>query len=139
MSMRSWSEQGYGYSLFPLNDDNLQKVVDFIIENDEKKYSLEDIKEMRECEDEFDLEYIIGDPVCYKVTNIMNRLEGTMVFCGYLPCGDTDVESHIGICPFYPWECPTMTKEQADSLLEKYAKILGITEKADYFDLEYFG
>lgn len=137
MSMRSWSEQGYGYPLF--NGKNFRRVVDFIIENDEKNYTDEEAREMRDCEDEFDLEEYIDDPVSWKVAEIINRLENTSVFQGYQPCGDTDVESHIGVGLIYPWSDERMSKEKANGILMKYAGVFGIEEAPDYFDLEYFG
>lgn len=137
MSMRGWSEEGYGYPLFTA--DNFQKVVDFIIENDDRKYTPEKISLMKECEDEFDLEEYIDDPVCWRVAQIINRLEGISCFRGYLSCGDTNVDCHIGFGTVWPWQEERITKEKADEILEKYAEILGINEAPDTFDLEYYG
>lgn len=131
MSMCSWTESGYGYPLF--NGNNLNKIKKFL-ENDFKEYNFE------KCEDEDDLEDLLGESVSWCVANIINNKENVNIFTGYQACGDTDQEEMIGIRPMYPWEMKDIILiEKADELLNKYGEILGITEKPDYFDAYYFG
>ena len=137
--MRSWSEEGYGYPL--LTADNLPNVIEFIIKNDTKKYTPEQIEEMRECDDEFDLEEYTDDPIPWVVAKIINNLENTTVFEGYLSCGDTDVDCHIGAGTIWPWtgQEKYISKEKVDEILAKYAKMLNIPHTPDFFSLEYYG
>ena len=137
MTGENWSEECYGYPLFTA--DNFRKVVDFIIENDEKEYTPEQIEAMKECEDEFDLEEFTDYPVSWRVAEIINRLEGTTVFRGFIPCGDTDLDSHIGVGTIWPWSESRMSKEKIDEILAKYAGILGIEKEPDELVLEYYG
>lgn len=140
MSMRTWTEDGYGYPLF--NVYNLDQIKKFIIDNDLRKYTVEELLAIKSADDEFELGYCIDDPVPWKVADIINRLEGITVIKGYQDDGDTDQEAMIGIEPCYSWtmnENDPKTKEEADVLLNKYAEILGITVKPDYFIAEYFG
>lgn len=141
MSMRSWTEEGYGYQL--INANNIDKIKKFIIDNDIKEYTDEELIAIRESENEFDMEGWIGDPVPWRVADIINRLEGyKWLFKGYQSCGDTDQDCMIGIEPLYPWNIgmeEPITKEKADSILNKYAEILGINAKPTYFEAEYFG
>lgn len=133
MSMKSWTEEGYGYKLY---NNNLDKIKSFIVNSN--RYS-EKKKEIMEAEDELDLEIVINNPVPWEVADIINDQENTQVFQGYQECGDTDQEAMLGIAPQYPWADFHMTKEKADELLKKYADILGIEEEAEYFEAEYFG
>ena len=139
MSMKSWSEVGYGYELF--NGKNMDNIKKFIIENG--NYSEEQIGSINEAEDEWDLQEVTDDPVSWVIASHINAKEGLIcAFEGYDSCGDTDQEQMLGIAPSYSWKIrpeDMLTKEKADELLEKYAKILGITEKADYFTAEYYG
>ena len=138
--MRTWTEYGYGYPLF--NGSNLPNIVRFIVENNEGRYSGETIQNMYEATDEFKLYDYTEDPVPWVVAETINNLEGTTVFRGYQDDGDTNQESMIGIEPCYPWTMNSndpKTKEEANALLNKYAKILGITETPSDFTAEYFG
>lgn len=139
MSMRSWTEDGYGYQL--INANNIDKIKQFIIDNDTKEYTEEELEAIRESEDEWDMEDWIGDPVPWRVADIINKLEGyKFLIKGYQSCGDTDQDCMIGIEPLYPWNMEEpITKEKADEILNKYAKILGIEMTPTYFEAEYFG
>lgn len=139
MSMRSWTEDGYGYQL--INANNIDKIKQFIIDNDTKEYTEEELEAIRESEDEWDMEGWIGDPVPWRIADIINKLEGyKFLIKGYQSCGDTDQDCMIGIEPLYPWNMEEpITKEKADKILNKYAKILGIEMTPTYFEAEYFG
>lgn len=139
MSMRSWTEDGYGYQL--INTNNFDKIKQFIIDNDTKEYTEEEFEAIRESEDEWDMEGWIGDPVPWRIADIINKLEGyKFLVKGYQSCGDTDQDCMIGIEPLYPWNMEEpITKEKADEILNKYAKILGIEMTPTYFEAEYFG
>ena len=139
MSMRSWTEDGYGYQL--INANNLDKIKKFIVDNDTKKYTEEELEGIRESENEWDMEEWIDDLVPWRVAEIINKLEGYKVLIkGYQSCGDTDQDCMIGIEPLYPWSMEeSITKEKADEILNKYAEILGIEMAPDYFEAEYFG
>lgn len=139
MSMRSWTEDGYGYQL--INANNFDKIKQFIIDNDTKEYTEEELEAIRESEDEWDMEGWIGDPVPWRIADIINKLEGyKFLIKGYQSCGDTDQDCMIGIEPLYPWNMEEpITKEKADKILNKYAKILGIEMTPTYFEAEYFG
>ena len=140
MSMKNWSESGYGYEL--LNDDNWKNIVDFILQNTTQDFTDEQKQEMYECEDEFYLEDIIDNPVAWSIADYINKAEGMTIFRGYQSCADTDQETMIGIEPCYPWGLTAndmITQNEADGLLAKYAEILGITDAPNYFEAEYFG
>ena len=142
MSMKSWSENGYGYAL-NFTAEGLAKTVDFLLANDEKEVYKGKEEEMRKVEDEFDLEDAIGSPACNAIAETINRLEGCHIVAGYVSCGDTDEDAHLGICPGFPWEFTgedkAMTKERANEIMVKYAPLLGVKEAPDYFEIEYFG
>lgn len=133
MSMRSWTEDGYGYELY--NGKNFDKVKEFIVQNSEFTY--EDIEE---AENDYEIEDIIDYPVPWKIADIINELEGFNLFKGYRDDGDTGQEPMIGIEPLYPWMYKKpITREEIDEIFAKYAEMLGITDKPDYFEAHYFG
>lgn len=144
MSMRSWTEDGFGMRLF--DGDNGKEVYGFV-----KEYSPELLPTEEELQAALDsgddICYIlwdyIGEPVSWHIANIINKLEGTTVFKGYAPCGDTDQEEMIGIEPLYPWQINevdrALTKDKAMELLNKYGRLLGIQEIPEYFNAEYCG
>lgn len=149
MSMQSWSEPGYGFRLF--NDrgpNNFKKVAEFLRDNCSVELSADEMLDLQDAiqnEDEFCLGDIFGDSmVSWVVAKMINELEGFEFVRGYDSCGDTNQDQMIGIEPTYPWsntdlayQC--LTREKADELLEKYAGLLGINAKPDYFDAQYFG
>ena len=149
MSMKSWTEEGYGYKLE--TGSNMKNIVDFIVANTKElpkdaeygyvfNFSEEEIKKMYECEGLDDLYGYTNDPACWVIANIINNLEGTNFVKGYQSDGDTDQPAMLGIEPLYPWMTKKIiTREVCDEILAKYAKILGITEYPDYFEAEYFG
>lgn len=145
MSMKSWTEEGFGFNLF--TEGNMDKVKDFLVDNIETVKKVQHLTELSEdeiraCEDEIEMNDILFEPVSRVVANVINELEGMSVFAGYDSCGDTDQDMMIGIIPAYPWglkESDMITKEKAEELLNKYAEALGIDEEPDYFEAEYFG
>ena len=144
MSMQNWTEYGFGVHLFTGNND--EKVYRFI-----EKYRPDSV--MPYCEfveylKEDDASTIFydcnGEPASQIISYIINDLEGITVFSGYWPCGDTDQEEMIGICPTYTWKMnekdKNLTQQDAFNLLNKYARILGIDDVyPDYFAAEYCG
>ena len=136
MSMHSWTEEGYGYPL--LNKDNLNTIKKFLIANG---YIDEDYRqELMEMDNEYDIEYsFLGEPLPNIIANIINETEGENFISGYNSDGDTNQEMMLGISPSYPWYCKPRSREECDVILNRWAKVLGITEKPDYFTAEYFG
>lgn len=144
MSMKSWTEEGFGMLLF--TEHNEDKVYEFLKKynpellptEDELHEALDDGEEIGDILWEF-----IGEPASWHVANIINELEGTTIFNGYNSCGDTDQEEMIGVEPGYPWTMNdvdrSLTKAKAMEILNKYARILGIQEMPEYFTAEYFG
>ncbi len=149
MSMKSWTEDGYGYILETGN--NMKNIVDFIVNNTKElssnkkngyvfNFSEEDIKNMYKCEDLYDLTEYTDDPVPWVIADIINNIEGVNFVKGYQADGDTDQPAMLGITPMYPWENKEIiTKEACTRILAKYAQILGITEEPDFFIAEYYG
>lgn len=149
MSMKSWTEEGYGFKLE--TGSNMKNIVDFVVANTKElpknteygyifKFSEEDIKNLYECESLDDLYEYTSDPVCWIIADIINNLEGTNFVKGYTSSAETDQPAMLGIEPVYPWQNKKLiTREVCDEILKKYAKILGITEAPDYFEAEYYG
>ncbi|MBR3517889.1 MAG: hypothetical protein IKM88_16020 [Lachnospiraceae bacterium] len=140
MSMKSWTEEGYGAPL--LNGDNLEDVLRFVIDHSDLRYDTEKAEKLLACENEWDANDVLDKPLPWVVAEIINRLEGTTVFKGYQDDGDTNQEMMIGIAPAYPWqmtEKDRMTEEEATEILNKYLEEMGLDEIADYFDAEYCG
>lgn len=140
MSMRSWTEYGYGFALW--NDNNFDKIKKFIVNHlDILNISNDLSKDILECDDdENELEDILEEPVSWAIATIINELEDTNVFTGYQSCGDTGQEEMIGIAPMYSWNIERVwSKQTTDNVLNKYAMELGIKEEPDYFEAEYFG
>lgn len=147
MSMKTWTEEGYGYPLY--NGENTKNIIRFLIDNkavdSEKLEKLENLmKEDLPNITESDIEECINDFPAYAVGSIICKKEGLSNLMGYIACSDTDIDSHLGFFKTYPWDNMTersrkLTQKDADKILEKYAKVLGIEEKPDYFELEYYG
>ena len=138
MSMKSWTEEGYGYKLF--NNYNMDNIKKFLIDND--CYEDDLIEQILEAEDEYELSDVLGEPVAWVIAGIINEEEGFdfNIFKGYYSCADTDQEAMLGIQPIYPWETGKLiTVNERNRLLEKYAQILGIRDLPDYFIAEYYG
>ena len=136
MSMRSWSEYGYGFALF--NGSNLKSVVDFIIENTE--LDIEGKNALLDSHDEWEIYDVLGESASQVVSDIINNKEGIRDVCGYDSCSDTDQVQMIGIAPSYPWlNQKNMSLDEANNLLCRYADMLGITDAPDYFEASYFG
>ncbi len=137
MSMRAWTQEGYGYHLF--SGDNMEEIKDFLIKNE--NYSKEEIQLIRDAEDEWDLQEVTDDPVSWVIAAHINAKEGlACAFEGYDSCADIDHGQMIGISPKYPWEYrqeDRITREKANEILNKYAKILGIKEEPCEFTAEY--
>lgn len=138
MSMKSWTEEGYGYPLY--NGSNFDNIKSFIIRNKEYTNSAVIEQDILDADDEFDLNDALGDPAPWVVAEIINTIENNGVhFKGYDECGDTYQDAMLGIEPFYPWDSRHVSKEDCNAILKKYAKELGITAEPDYFTAEYFG
>ncbi len=138
MSMKSWTEEGYGAPL--LNENNLEDVFRFVI--DHGNLDEETAEKLLACKDELEANDVLDEPLPWVVAGIINRLEGTTIFKGYQDDGGTNQEMMIGIAPVYPWQMTDkdmMTEEEATEILNKYLEEMGLDERADYFDAEYFG
>ncbi len=134
MSQREWTENGYGYTLYK----DFGKIKEFIVENGD--FPKETKEEMKGCTDYCELEECAGDPIAWVVAKIINTLENITYVKGFREDGDTNQEAMLGIEPLYPWQMEKpLERDEADSILNKYAKILGITEKPDYFSATYYG
>ena len=138
MSWHAWTEQGYGVPL--LTGKNFTAIKRFLIERekDNKK-----IAEIRECEDENDMFDILGDPLSWCIGAIIRDETGYRSFLGFDGCGDTDFDPHIGFAQDFPWKYgekdKKLTLEEAQRVLDKYAKELEIDASADYFEAFYCG
>lgn len=146
MSMKSWTEYGYGYKLF--TGDNIGKIRDFLVGNVEllsvQSLTEEDIEDIRSAEDDEELEEKLeeyfDDPIPYVVAGIIQAKEGASCgIKGFRADSDTDQEAMLGIEPSYPWQTEYRSKEECDEVLKRYAELLGITEEPDFFDAEYYG
>lgn len=140
MSMKSWTEPGYGFKLY--NGRNLGRIKDFLVENQDvykkKPFTEGELEAIRDAEDEYDLADYFDDPIPWVVAEIIRYKEGVTDIKGYQDDGDTDQEAMLGIEPSYPWHTKYRTKEECNAVLKKYADILGITEEPDFFRAEYF-
>ncbi len=135
MSFSTWSEDGYGFPLF--NDKNFKNIKQFIIDNNDGFY---DIEELNKAKDQDDLETVINDNISIVIADMINEIEDMGIFCGY--SAGEESEEMIGITPIYSWSAKPndiITRDKADELLSKYAQKLGITEKADFFEVKYCG
>ncbi len=146
MSMKSWTEPGYGFRLF--NETNLGKIRDFLIGNvglfSVQSLTEEEIEDIRSAEDDEELweklEKCFDDTIPYVVAEIIQAKEGaSWGIKGFQADGDTDQEAMLGIEPSYPWQTEYRSKEECDEMLKRYAELLGITEEPDFFDAEYYG
>ena len=139
MSMKSWTENGYGYCI---EGADLHKTVNFIIQH--TNYDEDAVKELKEVNDFEEVRDITDEPVCNILADIINELEDFGNMAGFDCDGDTDQPMMLGIEPAMPWffkknAKSIISQEQADAILNKYAETLGITEEPDYFEAEYFG
>lgn len=144
MSSMSWTEPGYGFSLY--NGSNMDEVKEFLINNKEFSGDYADAflnvsdDDIRDASEEYELQELLGNPVSYIIVEIMNKKENCIMFKGYKSCADTDQPEMLGIEPLYPWQQgQPRSREECDALLNKYAVQLGITEKPTYFSAEYWG
>ena len=148
MSMRSWTDEGFGMLLF--TGHNEDKVLGFLKQhNPELFHNEEELKMLLEdgktsSYTSYTMWDFFGEPASWLVANTINKLEGTTIFRGYAPCSDTDQEEMIGIEPGFPWtmnrvDLSLSTRLKATEMLRKYAEILGIDEEPEYFIADYFG
>lgn len=138
MSMKSWTEQGFGYQL--LNDNNFETVKQFILDNAE--LSEDERDDLIDSQDSLEAFDAMNENMASVVASIINRVEDFDLFDGYDEDGDTDQELMLGIRPGYPWyfsEHELISADQARSLLKKWGERLGITVNPDYFEAEYYG
>ena len=148
MSMQSWTEFGYG---IPLNSgDNIEAIKKFICENSSIEglppecRVPEDMKaSIMKCDETFWIYVLLKVYTSSIVAAIINAREGTTLFRGYDAGEEPEQEEMIGVEPRYIWDLNekdrTLTKEQITGILEKYAGMLGISAKPDFFNAEYYG
>ena len=146
MSMKSWTEPGFGFCIYNSNVDNSNKIMRFIADNaPEGTFTDEQRQSLRDSDDMETFREIADDPqACRVIANIINSMEGTTIVKGYASDGDTDQEEMLGIEPCYPWTLnekdKSMTEAEAVALLQKYGKMIDADwENIDYFDAEYCG
>lgn len=132
---------GYGFKL--LNERNIKKVVEFVIErNDFLMLSDEEVAEVREFAakgDKVGVNETIGMPISWAVAEIINRTEGITLFCGVRP-GEIGTTEYIGIDQRFPWFLNENDRkyhlEDCNALFAKYAELLGIDDMPEYFPCE---
>lgn len=141
MSMKTWTESGFGYELF--NGDNFEAVKEFCIKELEKEGKNEMVAEVKNTKKESELSDVLGWFTSNFIAEAIARKEGINNITGYSPCGETDAPERLGIIPAYPWQltekAKNLSKEDCKNILKKYANELGITEEPDYFEQEYYG
>ena len=144
MSMKAWTEEGFGVPLY--NETNFGAIKDFIVSHNFPEANNRDAKvraSIIDAEDDFELEDVLGEPVAWVVAGIIRDETGYDSFSGYNACGDTDQEAYIGFKPVWPWDLTDsehkLTKDVAMAVLERYSEELEIDEPPDYFEAEYFG
>lgn len=135
MSMRSWTEDGYGFQIFNGKPENFSSIQKFLSEQYPNCSEA-----IMEAEDEFELSDALDDPVPWKIAEAIRKIENVNEISGYQDDGDTDQEAMIGIRPDYPWNAKTIkTQEDADRILKKYMEMFHVEGNPDYFEAEYFG
>ena len=136
MNSVRWSEEGIGYQLFTGN--NLDNIKNFLI-NKDKKIDKEAVEKVTT---EKELETLLGEPVSFRIADIINKLESSYVFKGFQLCRNSSDEEHIGIGPLYPWEMSyfdlrLLTEGNAKKVLKEYAEELGLVGVPQRFVLSY--
>ena len=135
MSWHSWTEDGYG---IPLGD--IEHVKKFLIKREKDKDIVANLKRV---DDFSEIEDIYGDPAAWVVAGIIKHETGYDSLIGFMCCGDTNFEDHLGFTPQFPWALKEkdkgLTIDKADKILKKYARELGVDEEPDYFMAEYCG
>ena len=138
MSMKSWSENGFGY---PVYDNNFYKMKEFLlanITNEELLKGLQNAKSNSDIESALQFHDTSASEI---IADTINKNEGVDVFSFYKK-DENDEPEAVGIVPVYPWTITSAemkTQDEYVAILNKYAEILGITEKPDYFEREYYG
>lgn len=152
MSMREWTEKGYGFPVF--YNGNEIKVAKFIADNtgkfDERcqeginSYLIPAIEE----DDDFEIEEILRDMFdnnpAWAIAEIINDNEGISIIDGFMDDGDTGTVDTVMAYPSFPWQMNDKDKEldevKIHEILKKYADALDIPEiLIDYQELSYFG
>ena len=144
MSMICWSEEGYGFELF--NGSNCKTIIEFIIQANHENFTQDEVEELRELaktDDIQGLDDFLDAPVSWVVADAINEIEQFSLIKGYQSSEKDDTGQYIGIDPRYPWSLSDaerkLTKSDCDDLLDKYAKMLGISCAPDFFILHYSG
>ena len=136
MSWSAWTENGFGFPL--LNDHNEKKIKEFLIKRLDPKDDR--VQEIIESKDPLEYDEMFAQPLSWTIASMIREETGCKLVTGYQSCGETDQEEYIGICPDYPWFIETkITKEEATSMLSKYAEELGVDARPEYFVAEYCG
>lgn len=139
MSMKHWTESGYGVPL----GNNINKILDFVLSNTNRSFSKEDLEEMKKAKDINEIGDFFDNHPAEEVASIISKLENVEFFRGYESCGDTDQECMIGFEPVYPWSYlesdNVPSRAECDRIISKYSEILGITVNPDYFEAYYYG
>ena len=154
--MRSWTENGYGFSLF--TGENAKKVVAFlqgkkkfledIYGKEEADKVVEELAGMAEIEDDEDVVSALQDAFEFNpsgtIAQIINKETGALGFDGFCCDGDCDTYDTVMYVPAYPWQMSevdqALTQDKLDKILKPYMKSLGVPfEELGEQELEYFG
>ena len=167
MSMRAWTEDGYGFTIDRLTKtgDNLERsvktaedfkpVLKFICDNLDLVMDAdsEPRDEIYACRTPYEYYEFMDQYPSETIAEIINRREGTSCFSGFPPdetsyvCRDLGVriisEERVGVAKCFPWQFnkndKVLSEEDLRGILVKYAKMLGITQEPEIFSAEYCG
>lgn len=152
MSMRSSFIYGYGFNC----DCDEDILIEFVKAHKDTFCKSEEETELYNemlnyTSDEYDLENFFDGYGCEVsgmegngavIANIMSRETGIrFMYCQ--PDGDCDTYASVIFEECYPWNLneteKNLTIEVLENICKKYMDELGITDKPDYLNLEYFG
>ena len=162
MSMRSWTANGYGFSLY---HNNAKQIITYLynrIHNSELGFNhkeqnviskyYEKLSEpvpvdetekdyFDEMYDDFSCEVGCAAKMIAACVNHEHNLGYAIE--GFEANSDCGTDEHIGFARCYPWEMKdkytNMTFDDAQQIMFEIADELGIDETPDDFELEYYG
>ena len=138
MSMKTWTEQGYGFEI----GNNIEKIAGFL--RDHCGLGEDEYNEILKCENTEDMWCICEINVESCIADAINKENGLTVVCGY-SIDEYDTPAMIGINPSLPWQMndadKALTVEKVDELFAHYKELLGadMERENDDFEMSYFG
>ena len=102
MSMRPWTENGYGYPLFNGTPENLDAVKKCIIDNAEGPEKDKLNEYLADIADKYEIEEVVGNCPAYNVAECLNKQLNINCIAGFASCADTGQDMMIGIVGSYP-------------------------------------